>query len=137
MTLAQGEGIRLLTVEAAAQEAGVDVEAFRNWAALGLVTARDTPVGPRYALHEIRDLLEHGPRFTPQPRWLTTGQAARVLGVQPHTLMLRAGEGRVPCVRTPEGKRRYAEPDMQAIAAEREKHARSWWPEPELPHLPR
>ena len=133
MTLQQGEGIRLLTGEAAAQAAGVNIEAFRNWIVLGLVMPRETPVGPRYALHEIRDLLEHGPRFTPAARWLTTGQAARVLGVQPHTLMRRAGEGRVPCMRTPQGFRRYDERDMRAIAAEREKHSRSWWPEPALP----
>ena len=131
MTLAQGEGIRLLTEDAAAEAAGVDVEAFRNWIALGLITPRKTPAGPKYALAEIRDLLEHGPRFTPSPRWLTTGQAARVLGVQPHTLMLRAGEGRIPHKRTPEGQRRYDERDMRAIAAEREKRPRSWWPPPQ------
>ena len=131
MTALRAERNRLLTVADAAAEAGVTEEAVRNWEALGLITARDTPEGPRYALHEIADLLEHGPRFTPAPRWLTTGQAARVLGVQPHTLMLRAGEGRVPCRRTPQGARRFDERDMRAIAAEREKHSRSWWPPPQ------
>ena len=131
MTALRAERNRLLTVADAAAEAGVTEEAVRNWEALGLITARDTPEGPRYALHEIADLLEHGPRFTPAPLWLTTGQAARVLGVQPHTLMLRAGEGRIPHKRTPEGQRRYDERDMRAIAAEREKRPRSWWPPPQ------
>jgi len=131
VTALRAERNRLLTVADAAAEAGVTEEAVRNWEALGLITARDTPAGPRYALHEIADLLEHGPRFTPSPRWLTTGQAARVLGVQPHTLMLRAGEGRIPHKRTPEGQRRYDERDMRAIAAEREKRPRSWWPPPQ------
>jgi predicted site-specific integrase-resolvase len=131
VTALRASGRRLLTEDAAAEAAGVDLEVFRNWIALGLITPRDTPAGPRYALHEIADLLEHGPRFTPAPRWLTTGQAARVLGVQPHTLMVKAGEGRVPCRRTPKGARLYDERDMRAIAAEREKHPRSWWPPPQ------
>lgn len=50
-----------------------------------------------------------------QGRWLTLGQACRVLGVDESTLRRWADSGHVHAFRTPGGHRRFAEADLQAL----------------------
>ena len=50
-------------------------------------------------------------------RWLTLGQACRVLGVDESTLRRWADGGQVQTFRTPGGHRRFAEADLQALLA--------------------
>ena len=52
-------------------------------------------------------------------RWLTLGQACRVLGVDESTLRRWADRGHVHVFRTPGGHRRFAESDVQAFLAGR------------------
>jgi len=48
-------------------------------------------------------------------RWLTLGQASRVLGVDASTLRAWADAGRVKAFRTPGGHRRFAREDLQVL----------------------
>ena len=50
-----------------------------------------------------------------QHRWLTLGQACRVLGVDESTLRRWADAGQVHAFRTPGGHRRFAEADIQEL----------------------
>jgi excisionase family DNA binding protein len=52
-------------------------------------------------------------------RWLTLGQACRVLGVDESTLRRWADGGQVRTFRTPGGHRRFAEADLQDLLAGR------------------
>lgn len=52
---------------------------------------------------------------TAQGRWLTLGQACRVLGVDESTLRRWADGGHVHAFRTPGGHRRFAESDVQEL----------------------
>lgn len=47
--------------------------------------------------------------------WLDPGEAARLLGVHVSTLRRWADEGRVPCYRTPGGRRRFRESELRAF----------------------
>ncbi len=48
--------------------------------------------------------------------YLSAGQAARILGVSPKTLNRWADEGRIPCVVTGAGHRRFREEAIRAVA---------------------
>ena len=50
-------------------------------------------------------------------RWLTLGQASRVLGVDESTMRRWTDSGKIRCFRTPGGHRRFAEADLEAIIA--------------------
>ena len=50
-------------------------------------------------------------------RWLTLGQACRMLGVDESTLRRWADNGQVRAFRTLGGHRRFAEPDIRAVLA--------------------
>jgi excisionase family DNA binding protein len=52
-----------------------------------------------------------GPRTT----WLTTGQAAALLRIDPKTVARRADAGHLLCVRTLGGHRRLRESDVRAL----------------------
>jgi excisionase family DNA binding protein len=57
---------------------------------------------------------------TPEPdRWLTLGQACKVLNVDESTLRRWADAGQVRTFRTPGGHRRFAENDVRAIVSGR------------------
>ena len=59
-------------------------------------------------------------RAAPSPvRWLTLGQACRVLGVDESTLRRWADSGQVHAFRTPGGHRRFAETDIQELLSGR------------------
>ena len=58
-------------------------------------------------------------RSTEQERWLTLGQACRVLNVDESTLRRWADAGQVRTFRTPGGHRRFAEADVGAIVGGR------------------
>lgn len=49
--------------------------------------------------------------------YLTPGQVARLLGVSPKTIYRWATEGRLPCVVTLGGHRRFRVEDIAAVAA--------------------
>ena len=55
--------------------------------------------------------------LTEGQRWLTLGQACRLLGVDESTLRRWADNGHVAAFRTPGGHRRFAEPDIQDLLA--------------------
>jgi excisionase family DNA binding protein len=55
------------------------------------------------------------PTATAAERWLTLGQACRVLNVDESTLRRWADAGQVRTFRTPGGHRRFAEDDVRAI----------------------
>jgi hypothetical protein len=133
MTALHARGRRLLTEDAAAAEAGVDVEMFRNWVAWELLPpATDTPAGPRHALHDVRAFLEDAwqPPERP-PELLTPQQVSLILHVGVRTITQRAVEGRFTCHRTHSGGRRYVASEIRAIAAERERLGDpQWWPDP-------
>jgi len=52
-------------------------------------------------------------------RLLTPGQVAALFRVHPKTVARWASSGRVGCVRTPGGHRRYRETEIQALLVER------------------
>ena len=120
----------LLTLAAAAAEAGVGTEAVRNWAAMGLLTAEDTPVGTRYDRAAIRALLADAWQApAAAPELLTPQQVSRALHVGVPVISQKADEGRMTCVRTVTGRRRYVAAEVRAIAAERERLCDpQWWP---------
>jgi excisionase family DNA binding protein len=49
--------------------------------------------------------------------WLRLGEAAEYLGVHPATLRRWADEGRLACLRTPGGRRRFAQADLDSFMA--------------------
>ncbi len=51
--------------------------------------------------------------LNPSDRWLDLSQAAEYLGVHFTTLRRWADAGDVPCIRTPGGRRRFAQADLQ------------------------
>jgi excisionase family DNA binding protein len=51
------------------------------------------------------------------PTWLRLGEAADYLGVHPATLRRWADEGRVTCSRTPGGRRRFVQTDLDLFLA--------------------
>src|SRR3989337_6920 len=60
----------------------------------------------------------HASRAGPeQHRWLTLGQACRLLGVDESTLRRWADSGQVHAFRTLGGHRRFAESDVRALLA--------------------
>ena len=56
---------------------------------------------------------------SPQVRWLTLGQACRMLGVDESTLRRWADGGHVHAFRTPGGHRRFVESDLQELLSGR------------------
>jgi excisionase family DNA binding protein len=50
-----------------------------------------------------------------RPRWLTMGEAARLLGVDASTLRGWADRGKIPVFRTPGGHRRFDPMDLEAL----------------------
>jgi excisionase family DNA binding protein len=52
--------------------------------------------------------------------YLTTGDAARVLRVDPATVRMYERAGRLPALRTPGGLRLFARSDVERLAHERE-----------------
>lgn len=121
---------RLLSEDAAAEEAGVDTEAVRRWHALGLLERRDTPAGPRYPRDGIRALLASA--WKPQPvraEHLTPQQTSLILHAGTPTLSRRAREGYLTRTLMPGGRYAYDGAQVRAIAAERERLGdRQWWP---------
>ncbi|OGO50231.1 MAG: hypothetical protein A2148_04360 [Chloroflexi bacterium RBG_16_68_14] len=62
----------------------------------------------------------HASRAKPDgDRWLTLGQASRLLGVDESTLRRWADSGQVRAFRTPGGHRRFAEVDVQELLSGR------------------
>jgi predicted site-specific integrase-resolvase len=127
----EGDGVRLLTDEAAAEYAGVHVETIWSWRAMGFVTPVETAVGPCYAQHEIDRLLATGRELVARTRYLKPGNAASRLGVGVSTLARKASEGRLGVRRGTNGKREYVAADVAYIAETRRYPGlESWWPEP-------
>jgi len=62
----------------------------------------------------------------PRERWLTLGEACRVLGVDESTLRRWADGGHVRVFRTPGGHRRFAESDIQELLAGRGQDTRRY-----------
>jgi len=58
------------------------------------------------------DLAELGRLPRQGSRWMSLGEAARLLGVHPATLRRWADEGVIRCLRTPGGHRRFLEQDL-------------------------
>ena len=54
------------------------------------------------------------------PEYLTPGELARILHVSPKTISRWASEGRIPCIVTLGGHRRFRVADAMAIAARME-----------------
>lgn len=54
---------------------------------------------------------------TKEKRWLSLGQASKLLGIHPVTLRIWADTGKMPFTRTPGGHRRFAEEDVLAFYA--------------------
>ncbi len=52
----------------------------------------------------------------PQPDYLTPGEAARMLHVSPKTITRWAIEGRISCIVTLGGHRRFPRAEIEAIA---------------------
>ena len=61
-----------------------------------------------------------------QARWLTLGQACRVLGVDESTLRRWADSGHVHVFRTPGGHRRFAEADIEELLSGRSHDGQSY-----------
>jgi excisionase family DNA binding protein len=55
--------------------------------------------------------------LTATGRYLTVGQAATLLGVDPKTLGKWSRDNRIPCIRTAGGHRRYLKSDVEAALA--------------------
>ncbi len=53
-----------------------------------------------------------------QPPYLRTGQVAALFGVDPKSVLRWAKRGRLPCVRTPGGHRRYPQAAIEALVHE-------------------
>ena len=51
----------------------------------------------------------------PQPEYLTPGQAARMLHVSPKTVNRLANEGRIPCLVTLGGHRRFQREEIERV----------------------
>jgi excisionase family DNA binding protein len=51
----------------------------------------------------------------PEVRYLSRGEAARRLGVAPRTIQQWAKDGRIPCIRTFGGHRRFSVEDLDTI----------------------
>ena len=51
----------------------------------------------------------------PSPRWITLGQACKLLGVNESTLRRWADAGHVRSFRTPGGHRRFSEEDLRVL----------------------
>jgi hypothetical protein len=130
VSLPEGEGIRLLTDDAAAEHAGTDAPAVRHWAEMGLISQAQTPAGPRYRRDEIDALLADPGRALVPARWIRPGSAASILGVGAKTITKAANERRVS-VRRAGRDRRYSEREIYHIRAERERlRDPLWWPPP-------
>jgi len=56
-------------------------------------------------------------------QWLDLAEAARFLGIHFTTLRRWADEGKIPCVRTPGGRRRFIRDDLQAFVDRNRKRA--------------
>lgn len=54
------------------------------------------------------------------PEYLTPGELARILHVSPKTISRWASEGRIPCIVTLGGHRRFRLTDAMAVAARME-----------------
>ncbi len=54
----------------------------------------------------------------PETEYLTPGQAARILHVSPKTVDRWANQGRVPCIVTLGGHRRFPADAIRAVVAE-------------------
>ena len=52
----------------------------------------------------------------PQPEYLTPGQVARMLHVSPKTVNRWANEGRIPCIVTLGGHRRFQREEIERVA---------------------
>lgn len=53
---------------------------------------------------------------TSEERYLSRGEAARRLGVPPRTIQEWARHGKLPCIRTLGGHRRFSARDIDALA---------------------
>lgn len=51
----------------------------------------------------------------PAPKYLRTAQVAAMLQVSPKTVTRHAKEGRLPCVKTLGGHRRYVKAEVEAL----------------------
>ena len=51
----------------------------------------------------------------PQPEYLTPGQVARMLHVSPKTVNRLANEGRIPCLVTLGGHRRFQREEIERV----------------------
>jgi excisionase family DNA binding protein len=49
------------------------------------------------------------------PELLTPGEVATALRCDPKTLVIWANTGRIPCIKTPGGHRRYRRTDVEAM----------------------
>ncbi len=78
-----------------------------------MVVAHPTGSGPRAQQEHVAPPVADGPRL------LSVSAAARLLGVSSSSLRAWAAAGRVPCVRTPGGHRRFERDEMVRWLAER------------------
>ncbi len=70
--------------------------------------------------------VETPPSSSNRERWLTLGQACRILGVDESTLRRWADGGHVHAFRTPGGHRRFAEADLQRLLVGRGPNGRRY-----------
>src|SRR5512135_3424977 len=64
-----------------------------------------------------RNVLMPNAESRPAERWLDLSEAAQLLGVHFTTLRRWADAGEVPCIRTPGGRRRFAQADLVRFMA--------------------
>ena len=57
-------------------------------------------------------------RTTQPVELMTTGEVAALFRVDPKTVHTWARDGRIACIRTPGGHRRYPVPEVRALLAE-------------------
>ncbi len=63
--------------------------------------------------------------LAPLPNWLSTSQAAEVLGVHPNTIRRWADDGKLSAMITPGGHRRFALDDLRAFEWRQRQEART------------
>lgn len=106
----------------------VDVRTVRRWGASGVLQCLTSPNGVRlFSSEQVRHLLtpprgcqhDFGPGALMPP-----GDAARVLGVDPWTLLRRGARGEVCSIQLPGGHRRYSRQQVTELAAARREAGR-------------